>query len=107
MQQDFARHNNVQQHNFGCKTKREKISFRYISFFVGVKHVLKMHMNIAEVLVHPKFGGRRPDFFVSKQFFWPEFDEPDVKTSLAMIQQQNLVAKRSAEKLHFDAYLFS
>ena len=68
MQQDFARHNNIQQHNFGCKSKARKITFRYISFFVGVKHVLKIHMNVAEVIVHPKFGGRRPAFCVKTVF---------------------------------------
>ena len=62
MQQDFARHHNTQQQNFGRKKKRGKITFRYISFFVGVKHVLKIHMNIGEVMVHPKFGSRRPAF---------------------------------------------
>ena len=68
MQQGFARHNNIQQHNFGCKTKRGKITFRYISFFVGIKHVLKIQMNIAEVIVHSKFGGRRPAFLFQNSF---------------------------------------
>ena len=68
MQQDFARHNNIQQDNFGCKSKARKNYISIHIFFVGVKHVLKIHMNVAEVIVHPKFGGRRPAFLFQNSF---------------------------------------
>ena len=59
----------IQQQNLVAKRSAEKLHLdTCISFFVDVKHVLKIHMNRAEFVVHPKFASTRPAFLFQNSF---------------------------------------
>ena len=50
------------------QSEPRKITFRCITFFLGVKHVLKLRMNKDKIILHPKFASRRPAFLFQNSF---------------------------------------